>query len=96
MAAKKNNVQELLRTGLSLGFGLVDLTKTKAESLVKYIQKEYDITPAQSKKVVDDLLRTISKHRSEYERMLKDHFGKIVDSFSSVTKPASQSRKKKR
>lgn len=88
MAKKKNDI---LKQSLTLGLGLMDLTKSKLDKMVKEINK--GISEKDKKQAVDRLVKRARAARNLTEKTIRSQVKKVV---AELEKESGKSSKKKK
>jgi polyhydroxyalkanoate synthesis regulator phasin len=90
MAKNTKRTENIIAQSLQLGFGLADITKVKAEKLIKELKKEYDITPAESKRVANKLVKSIQDNKKSAEKFLREQARKVIKEIDKEIKLATK------
>jgi polyhydroxyalkanoate synthesis regulator phasin len=85
--------KSVLKQSLTLGLGLMDLTKEKLDKMVKEINK--GISEKDKKDAVEDLMKRARSARKETEKVLRAQVKKVMDEMKKKA-PAKKSAKKKK
>ena len=73
-----------MKQSLTLGLGLVDLTKEKLDKIVKELNK--GISKHDKEKAVDELFKHARSAKNEAEKVLKAHVKKLLDNLKIAKK----------
>lgn len=80
-------LKKIFKDGALIGLGLVVLTKEKIEEVVKELQQDYNLTPQEGKKFVQDLLKKSEKNTKQVEAQLETFINSLLTKIPLVTKP---------
>jgi polyhydroxyalkanoate synthesis regulator phasin len=80
------NVKDELRRMATFGSGMVELTKSRAEQIVKDLVKEGEVRRKQASSVVKDLMETSRANRKELGRFVRAEMKNQVESLGLATK----------
>ncbi len=96
--AKKT--KDILKQSLTLGLGLMDMTKDKLDKMVKELNK--GISEKDKKQAVDHLVKHVKNARTEAEKVFRGQVKKVLDELGKLEKkskkksPKRKASKKKR
>ncbi len=88
-------LKEWLDKFLSVGLGLVDLTREKAKILVDELVKKGEIPKEKSEKVIDEISKKGEKARSQLENLIEKKVQKMLRRIGVATKEDLEELKKK-
>jgi len=77
---------DIIRRALLLGFGVISLTKEKAEELVDDLIRRGEVASGEKFKAVDGLLKQAEKQEKELERKIAGTVQKVVADMGLPTK----------
>ncbi|MBD3419788.1 MAG: hypothetical protein GF398_06705 [Chitinivibrionales bacterium] len=77
---------DFIKKGIYTGVGLAYMTKEKVEETAKKLIKESNLTEAEGKKFLDDLLSKADDARKATEKMVNDAVAKALGAIDVATR----------
>lgn len=91
-----DELKKILKEGALIGLGLVVLTKEKIEEFAQKMQKDYNLTPEEGKRVVKELLIRSEKTTKNLEAEIEKQINLIRGKIAELTKKKPQKFVKKK
>ncbi len=85
--------KSVLKQSLTLGLGLMDLTKEKLDKMVKELNK--GISKKDKEDAVEQLMKRARSARKETEKVIRAQVKKVMDEMKKKS-PAKKSKKSKK
>lgn len=85
--------KSVLKQSLTLGLGLMDMTKEKLDKMVKELNK--GISEKDKKDAVEQLMKRARSARKETERVIRAQVKKVMDEMKKKA-PVKKSKKSKK
>jgi polyhydroxyalkanoate synthesis regulator phasin len=83
---ERTNTMEIIRKAMSLGLGVLSLTKEKAEEIVDELIKRGEVSGKEKFKMVDKLLKEAEKQEEELTGKINETTQKIITKMGLATK----------
>ncbi|BCJ85172.1 phasin family protein [Effusibacillus dendaii] len=77
---------DFIRKGLALGIGLAVTSKEQVEKFVDELVKKGELTQAESKDMVNQMIQRGEEEKNELKRILKEQMKQIMDELNLATK----------
>lgn len=71
-------MKELVRKAFTLGWGAIALTREAAEKLVDELMKKGEMSQAEARELVNDLLERDKKEREEVQKVIRQEMALVL------------------
>lgn len=79
-------MKTLLEKGLLAGFGLLSMTREKAQQIIEDLSHEGEVQKGEIKQWVDQLSDRGEEERQALRKLIRDEMKKVLDEMGLVTK----------
>jgi len=77
---------DLIHKLVYAGIGFAALTEQKAQEIVAELEKRGDVSSAEGKKLVQELMDKAHRHREQFEKAVRDEVKKLLDKMPCASR----------